>query len=257
MLNEHLKSWERRHPELVKEIRNGLYVDDLMTGGVNAEEVGERMEDMALMPVSSRNMMSKYRWPLVVTAVFSVSMIVYHLLVQFNDRKINRKITNSLANHPLGKEILTTNTKCDHLHEIALEMLSNGDRVALPCETNNTRWTFHKRADLNYLITNFRRSIRYQPIFNHLPEYNNIKAKDIKATKYFVTFAHNCCNKSKAKAIEAARDPVGFVFVAAHDMSSLSEKFRYKHSAILKQYFRRVCLLILHSREVAWEGGGG
>ena len=42
VLNEHLKSWETRHPELVKEIRNGLYVDDLMTGGVNAKEVGEK-----------------------------------------------------------------------------------------------------------------------------------------------------------------------------------------------------------------------
>ena len=42
MLNEHLKSWKTRHPELVKEIRNALYVDDLMTGGVNAEEVGEK-----------------------------------------------------------------------------------------------------------------------------------------------------------------------------------------------------------------------
>ena len=195
----------------------------------------KELEDMALVRVSSRNMMSKYRWSLIVAALFSVSMIVYHQLVRFNDRKINRKITNSLANHPLGKEILTTNTKCDHLHEIALDMLSNGDRVALPYETNNTRWTFHKRADLNYLKTIFRRSIRDQPIFIHLPEYNNIKAKDIKAMKYFITFAHNCCNKSKAKAIEAARDPGGFVFVAAHDMSSLSEKFRYKHSAILKQ----------------------
>ena len=85
-----------------------------------------------------------------------MSMIVYHLLVQFNDRRINSAITNSLADHPLGKEILTTNTKCDRLHEIALDMLSNGDRVALPYETNNTRWTFHKRADLNYLKTIFR-----------------------------------------------------------------------------------------------------
>ena len=30
-------------------------------------------------------------------------------------------------------------------------MLSNGERVALPYETNNTRWTFHRRGDLDYL----------------------------------------------------------------------------------------------------------
>ena len=42
VLNEHLKTSETRHSELVKEIRNGLYVDDLMTRGVNTEEVGEK-----------------------------------------------------------------------------------------------------------------------------------------------------------------------------------------------------------------------
>ena len=33
VINEHLKLWETRRPELEKEIRDGLYVDDLMTGG--------------------------------------------------------------------------------------------------------------------------------------------------------------------------------------------------------------------------------
>ena len=42
VLNEHLKSWEKRYPDLVKEIRDGLYVDDLMTGGMNAQVVSEK-----------------------------------------------------------------------------------------------------------------------------------------------------------------------------------------------------------------------
>ncbi len=42
VLSKHLKSWEERHLNLVKEIRDGLYVDDLMTGGVSAEQVGEK-----------------------------------------------------------------------------------------------------------------------------------------------------------------------------------------------------------------------
>ena len=42
VLNEHLKSWEERYLELVKEIRDGLYVDDLMTGGVKVDEVKEK-----------------------------------------------------------------------------------------------------------------------------------------------------------------------------------------------------------------------
>ena len=42
VLNEHLKSLEERYPTLVKEILDGLYVDDLMTGGANAKEVREK-----------------------------------------------------------------------------------------------------------------------------------------------------------------------------------------------------------------------
>ncbi|XP_028415553.1 uncharacterized protein LOC114538695 [Dendronephthya gigantea] len=42
VLNEHLKSWETRYPNLVSEIRKGLYVDDLITGGVDTEEAREK-----------------------------------------------------------------------------------------------------------------------------------------------------------------------------------------------------------------------
>ncbi|CAB4033869.1 Hypothetical predicted protein, partial [Paramuricea clavata] len=42
VLNQHLDAWEDRYPELVKELREGLYVDDLMTGGVTVEETGEK-----------------------------------------------------------------------------------------------------------------------------------------------------------------------------------------------------------------------
>ena len=33
VINQHLDTWEGQHPELIKEIRDGLYVDDLITGG--------------------------------------------------------------------------------------------------------------------------------------------------------------------------------------------------------------------------------
>ena len=61
--------------------------------------------------------------------------------------------------------------------------------------------------------------------YRHFVDYGNIKAKDIKAKKYFITFGYNCCKRSKVKAIKSARDPGGFDFVTFHDMSSLSEKF--------------------------------
>ena len=38
-INEHLKHWEQKYPDLFKEIRDRLYVDDLMTGGVSVETV--------------------------------------------------------------------------------------------------------------------------------------------------------------------------------------------------------------------------
>ena len=38
VINQHLDSWEDRHPELIKELREGLYVDDLMTGGTTIKE---------------------------------------------------------------------------------------------------------------------------------------------------------------------------------------------------------------------------
>jgi hypothetical protein len=39
VLNQHLELWERQYPEIVKEIRDGLYVDDLMAGGTTVDDV--------------------------------------------------------------------------------------------------------------------------------------------------------------------------------------------------------------------------
>ena len=37
VINQHLDMWERRYPELVKEVRESMYVDDLMSGGETVE----------------------------------------------------------------------------------------------------------------------------------------------------------------------------------------------------------------------------
>lgn len=42
VINQHLDTWENQHPELIKEIRDGLYVDDLMTGGETVEITAEK-----------------------------------------------------------------------------------------------------------------------------------------------------------------------------------------------------------------------
>ena len=42
VINQHLDTWESQHPELIKEIRDGLYVDDLMTGGETVQLTAEK-----------------------------------------------------------------------------------------------------------------------------------------------------------------------------------------------------------------------
>ena len=191
---------------------------------------------MALIPRRYGNMMSKYYKSFIVLLAFAISVVVvsWYLIEikQFDGRQIYS--TNSSANHSLArKEILTSDTKCANLYEIAKDMLLNGDRVALPYETNNTRWTFHRRGDLDYLKQTNRQWQRYRDV--NFSSFRNIKSKDIKAKKYFITFGHRCCNKAKVKAVTSALDPGGFDFATAHDMNSLSEKFRQTHSAILTQ----------------------
>ena len=38
VISQHLARWETKHPEIVKELRDGLYVDDLLIGGAMVEE---------------------------------------------------------------------------------------------------------------------------------------------------------------------------------------------------------------------------
>ena len=42
VIQQHLEAWEDRYPDLVKEIRDGIYVDDLMEGGGTVEETKEK-----------------------------------------------------------------------------------------------------------------------------------------------------------------------------------------------------------------------
>ena len=42
VINQHLDNWEDRYPEIVKELCDGIYVDDLMTGGTTVKETEEK-----------------------------------------------------------------------------------------------------------------------------------------------------------------------------------------------------------------------
>ena len=55
VINEHLKRWETKYPNLVKEIRDGLYVDDLMTGAESVENVTMKREKAVEVYEQARN----------------------------------------------------------------------------------------------------------------------------------------------------------------------------------------------------------
>ena len=139
----------------------------------------------------------------------------------------------------LGTKLSNKSDKeCDRLRYIASEML-NGSRVALPFATNKTRWKFHKTMNINLLskkslIWNYEKKYT-NAIQDFINLHNNTKAKDIKRRKHFVTFADNCCEKSKMKAIMSAIYPGGFDRTKIYDMSSLSAGFKKRNSQILTE----------------------
>ena len=206
---------------------------------------------MALSCRKYRGIMSKYCWSFVVAFSMSMFVVLYYCFnedvltdggsnnnvfgnIEFDDGQILS--TDNSAKHSHGKEL--SMTKCKRLYEAASDMLYNGEPVLLPFETNDTRWRFRKRGNLDYLRTI---SLRWNKTSatnfkaRNFADYANTKSKDIKAKKYFITFACDCCKKSKVKAVNSARNPGGFDFATVHDIGSLSAKFRYTHSAILRK----------------------
>ena len=58
-LNEHLTGWEKEYPALVKEIKDGLYVDDVMLGGddvmMSRERKRTRLKSLTMRPLVFTN----------------------------------------------------------------------------------------------------------------------------------------------------------------------------------------------------------
>ena len=198
-----------------------------------------------------RAIMSKHYWSVVVAFSMTMFVVLYYCFnedASTDDRLTNNlnvfgsvdfgdgKIPSTSAEHSQEKELSTK--KCNDLYETAIDMLKFGERVPLPFQTNNTRWKFRQRGNLDYLKQISRHwSQPHVANFSswNFADYNGAKSKDIKAKKYFITFACNCCEKSKVKAIKSARNPGGFAFTTIHNMDSLSQKFKNTHSAILAQ----------------------
>ena len=208
---------------------------------------------MALLCRRYKGIMSKYYWSVVVAFSMTMFVVLYYYFnedaLTDNSRNNNMNVFGNIdfddsqifsadnaAKFSHAKELSTK--KCNSLYETASDMLYNGEQVPLPFETNSTRWTFHKRGDLDYLKTislKWNGSFAANYKFRNFANYVNTKSKDIKAKKYFITFACNCCKKSKVKAVNSARNPGGFDFSTVHGIDSLSTKFRYAHSSILRK----------------------
>ena len=163
-------------------------------------------------------------------------MLTWLIILSYN---FSQKILNNSLSYKSSLAPTSSNGRnkqCNDLHDIAREML-NGSRVNLPFATNKTRWKFHKGINANLLsktslIWNYEKKSTSE-IQDFIILHNNTKAKDIKIKKHFITFANNCCEKSKIKAVMSAVYPGGFEKIKVYDLSSLSTGFRKCNGQIL------------------------
>ena len=127
---------------------------------------------------------------------------------------------------------------CDHLYHIAKKML-DGWRILLPFTTNDTLWKFYQGVGASHwkrslFIWNSERKISNK-IHDFISLYNTTKSKDIIVSKHFITFADNCCEHAKLKAVLSAIYPGGFDKTKIFDLNSMSAGFKKSHSKILEQ----------------------
>ena len=134
----------------------------------------------------------------------------------------------------------TTNDerKCPELYEIARAML-DGEKIKLPYETNNTRWKFRQRVDLDVLAKTYLHWNHPWPqgdsaeTRRKLQRYN-VSASTIPARKYLVTYGHNCCEMSKKRAVNQGINVGKVDYGEAVDLSHLSVTFQISHQNLLR-----------------------
>lgn len=165
--------------------------------------------------------------------------------MSIGDRGVNKKrqsFTKRAAYFPESRLIVNTTSdenKCPELYAIARSML-DGEKIELPFETNKTRWKFRERVDLDVLAkTKLQWNYPWQQGYSNetrmkLERYN-VSARTISARKYMLSYGHNCCEESKARAVNYAVD-FGLVdYAEAMDLSQLSVPFQISHQKILRQ----------------------
>lgn len=150
------------------------------------------------------------------------------------------KTTKHIASSSLRVDIRQDEAKCPEFYKIAREML-DGAKIKLPHETNQTRWTFKKRIDLNTLE---KTSLRWNSPWNQgdstttrqrLQRYNVTADTITDRRKYMLTYAHGCCRDAKKRAVHNAIHKAKMDYAEALDRSALSKPFQISHQEILRR----------------------
>ena len=117
------------------------------------------------------------------------------------------------------------------LLQVAHDML-NGELMPLPFHNKTTRWKFKERVPMSEMFIKRR---AYTLLLNDSTILNGSAKEEYRKTKkHFITFAHNCCEKSKSRAVSSALTKGGFDNARFFNMSDLSSKFRQTHKVILR-----------------------
>ena len=70
VINQHLDAWERQHPEFIKELRDNLYVDDLVTGGETVKAAASKK--IIATEVFGDAIFETHKWHSIQSARFNV-----------------------------------------------------------------------------------------------------------------------------------------------------------------------------------------
>lgn len=127
--------------------------------------------------------------------------------------------------------------QCFDLFNIAVSML-NGEKIQLPFDTANTKWSFKKPVDLSsYERTFFRWNQPWEQgdslETRKKAKKFNVSSKSLPFKKHFITFGENCCEISKARAVRHAMEIGGFDVAHAYDLCSVKANFRKTHRDII------------------------
>lgn len=60
VISEHLNKWEATYPEIVKELRDGFYVDDLLIGRATVEEV--QIKKQTAIEIFNKAIFTLHKW---------------------------------------------------------------------------------------------------------------------------------------------------------------------------------------------------